>query len=97
MGEMKVEHVLMFALVVCALYYLMGKCGCKEGFNDCTYGKSDTECETITLPRVETDRYSHCSNFYESVWNGPFLGMPPTATVCKYNGTNKCVKGDEKC
>jgi hypothetical protein len=28
--NLSVEHVLMFALVVCALYYLMG-CDCKEG------------------------------------------------------------------
>ena len=32
--NLSVEHVLMFALVVCALYYLMGKCGCKEGYDD---------------------------------------------------------------
>ena len=34
--NLNVEHVLMFALVVCALYYLMGKCGCKEGYEDQT-------------------------------------------------------------
>ena len=28
--NLSVEHVLMFALVVCALYYLMGKCGCRR-------------------------------------------------------------------
>lgn len=32
--NLSVEHVLMFALVICALYYLMGKCGCKEGYDD---------------------------------------------------------------
>jgi hypothetical protein len=32
--NLSVEHVLMFALVVCALYYLMGKCDCKEGYVD---------------------------------------------------------------
>ena len=43
--NLSVEDVLMFALVVCALYYLMGKCGCRivEGItsqacmNNCTY------------------------------------------------------------
>ena len=29
--NLSVEHVLMFVLVVCAFYYLMGSCGCKEG------------------------------------------------------------------
>lgn len=32
--NLSVEHVFMFTLVVCALYYLMGKCGCKEGYED---------------------------------------------------------------
>lgn len=32
--NLSVEHVLMFALVVCALYYLMGGCDCKEGFSE---------------------------------------------------------------
>jgi len=27
--NLSVEHVLMFALVVCVFYYLMGKCDCK--------------------------------------------------------------------
>jgi len=104
MGEMKVEHVLMFALVVCALYYLMGNCGCKEGY-ECTDGRSDIDkgCDSITnFPKdgagVEDDRYSHCSKFYESVWDGPLWGLGHTTdTVCKYNGTNKCVKGNVKC
>jgi len=29
--DLSVEHVLLFALVVCGLYYLMGRCDCKEG------------------------------------------------------------------
>ena len=29
--NLSVEHVLLFGLVVCALYYLMGGCDCKEG------------------------------------------------------------------
>lgn len=32
--NLSVEHVLMFALVICALYYLIGKCDCKEGYVD---------------------------------------------------------------
>ena len=32
--NISVEHVLMFALVVCVFYYLMGNCGCKEGYVD---------------------------------------------------------------
>ena len=29
--NLSVEHILLFGLVVCALYYLMGGCDCKEG------------------------------------------------------------------
>ena len=29
--NLSVEHVLFFTLVVCGLYYLMGRCDCKEG------------------------------------------------------------------
>ena len=32
--NLSAEHVLMFALVICALYYLMNKCDCKEGYVD---------------------------------------------------------------
>jgi len=32
--NLSVGHVLMFALVVCALYYILGKCDCTEGYVD---------------------------------------------------------------
>ena len=30
--NLSVEHVLMFVLVFCAFYYMMNRCGCKEGY-----------------------------------------------------------------
>ena len=32
--NLSVEHVLMFALVFCAFYYMTNRCGCKEGVID---------------------------------------------------------------
>ena len=32
--NLSVEHVLMFVLVFCAFYYMMNRCGCKEGIKD---------------------------------------------------------------
>lgn len=32
--NLNVDRVLMFALVVCVFYYLIGSCGCKEGWDN---------------------------------------------------------------
>jgi hypothetical protein len=35
MGEMKVEHVLLFLVGAFLVYHMMGKCRRVEGYNDC--------------------------------------------------------------
>jgi len=61
--NLSVEHVLLFALVVCALYYLMGSCGCKEGYTpsgkkgDCC--NHDKECDS-----------DNCSMWDKGMWDG---------------------------
>jgi hypothetical protein len=42
--NLSVEHVLMFVLVFCAFYYMMNRCGCKEGM-----GKIDNRPEDWML------------------------------------------------
>ena len=45
MTELSIEHVLMFFLVVFALYYLMGKCDCnKDGFSVGLYSPQPNSC-----------------------------------------------------
>ena len=55
--NLSVEHVLMFALVVCALYYLMDGCDYKEGFNEKC--KSDLKesrfCTACDIPLYQID------------------------------------------
>jgi hypothetical protein len=53
--DLSVEHVLMFALVVCALYYLMG-CDCKEGFNcETTKSLASKELNSMNCSTEEQD------------------------------------------
>ncbi len=47
MGEMKVEHILLFLVGAFLAYHMMGNCGCKrvEGLFECSgNGNSETGC-----------------------------------------------------
>uniref|UniRef100_A0A6C0FEI0 Uncharacterized protein n=1 Tax=viral metagenome TaxID=1070528 RepID=A0A6C0FEI0_9ZZZZ len=56
--NLSIEHVLLFGLVVCALYYLMGGCDCKEGF---VYDNSGIKAAKQTMcPKDEEFPTSGC-------------------------------------
>jgi hypothetical protein len=81
--DLSVEHVLMFALVVCALYYL--GCDCKEGF-DCETTKSlgakelyDMNCTTEKQDIIAlADRW--CDKYSKPLFTAP------NETICREEG-----------
>jgi hypothetical protein len=93
MGEMKVEHVLLFLVGAFLVYHMMGNCGCKrvEGINDCVIGRyslDDDKCESIPDP----NRHK-CNKLYEDegAWWHKY-------TPCTYDkNKNKCVRGSLSC
>ena len=57
--NLSVEHILMFALVVCALYYLMGNCDCKEGYVDPkleAHNKARNKCSHVVKSCICNNR-----------------------------------------
>ena len=49
--NLSVENVLLFALVVCALYFLMNRCGCKEGMKNSGNPENSSDCERLCSER----------------------------------------------
>ena len=45
--NLSVENVLLFALVVCALYLLVNRCGCKEGMKNSDEPENSSDCERL--------------------------------------------------
>ena len=58
MGEMKVEHVLLFLVGAFLVYHMMGKCGCKEG---------------ISRKEVEEDLNKAIYIISPQVWAAPYF------------------------
>lgn len=97
MGEMNVEHVLLFLVGAFLVYHMMGKCGRVEGatdMNDCKYGKypihpAGKKCDSLSEPN-----YVKCGKFYE-VESGWFNN---TYYPCEFDDINHmCVRNGDSC
>ena len=64
--NLNIEHVLMFALVVCALYYLMGKCDCKEGYVDPKSFCENEFAKCVCQGRTSTEGCTDKVNYMEA-------------------------------
>mgnify|MGYP000993824400 CR=1 FL=1 len=87
--NLSVEHVLMFALIVCALYYLMGSCGCKEGYTPS--GKPGDCCRK----NGDCDSY-YCKWTQSVLWDGTcgmMGGILPPAAGAKGDSPNRPFVG----
>ena len=87
-----VEHVLLFALVVYALYYLLNRCGCKEGMKDSGVQVNCADRITENIGADLVDEIDQC-----------LFQDGDNKTKCQFNQSfwkNKCVdfperKGDD--
>jgi hypothetical protein len=74
--DLSVENVLMFALVVCALYYLMGNCRCRlvEGVKP-PHNKEEGACCNMgdCVPPLQCSMRGMCARGCEST--GQYYGI----------------------
>ena len=103
MGEMKVEHVLLFLVGAFLVYHMMGKCGkgFNEGFQNCqgtalNYNRQaggSEKCEDVRLTQGD------CENHYSLKLPSHYDGKEEFIQ-CKKNpvkrGEPMCISG-EKC
>jgi hypothetical protein len=88
---MRVEHILMFVIVVFLLYNLMGSCSCGDGFS---VGISDTNCSSQKVCYGDK-----CTNLNDLEKAGWYKDRP----INKRNITSddkssiKCCNADDEC
>jgi hypothetical protein len=84
-GELKIEHVLLFVIVAFLLYHLMGRCGCSgNGFS--VGGQTDIKCNKIPLyldyMGCEKKETIDCTNYYSDGYD---------------DGKRNCIVKNNKC
>jgi hypothetical protein len=92
--NLSVEHVLMFALFVCALYYLTCKCG-KEGLGDEQPPVHINMCDS---PAVPPHRRFDCKTSYDYCINNngnPVYSAADNTYSCSWSGPNNFNKCSE--
>ena len=100
-GELKIEHLLLFVIVGFLLYHLMGKCGCSgNGFSVGGQTKCNKNPIYLEYKGCEKKETSNCTDYYSDGYDDGKRNCIVENNKCITDMSHtckECVGEDEKC